>query len=285
MYWLVLLSKLPLSVLYALSSVMAFLLFHLFRYRRTTSLTNIEKSFPDKTREEIVIIQKASYVYMTDCFVESIKAYQIKKDDIIQRVRMLEYEDIKNTLKQGQSALILVAHSGCGEWLSQAGTFYFEANIDPVYKPAHSKWLDRFIFATRSRPSNTPIPYKQLAKDIQRRKKVVRCIAMLADLSPRRREQTITVDFLHQPTRFFQSAERIAKLANVPVYFAKTHRLKRGYYEITMQKICESPKSIQDNELTELYAKKVEQMIIAQPEAWLWTHRRWKHPAKPNQYN
>lgn len=258
---------------------MAFLLYHVFRYRRATSLSNLKNSFPDKNHQEIVRIQKASYVYMTDCFFESVKAYQINQADILKRVSMHQQEEIINTLQQGRPALILAAHTGCAEWLSQAGSIYFGANIDPVYKPAHSKWLDRFIFATRSRPNNTPIPYKNLAKDIQRRRNVVRCVAILADLSPRRREQSITVDFLNQATRFFQSAERIAKLANVPVYFANTHRIRRGYYEITMHKLCESPQSIEDDELTLQYAKRVEQMIVARPEAWLWTHRRWKHPA------
>lgn len=278
MYWLTLLSKAPLSILYFLSRVVAFLLFHIFRYRRGVSLNNLKNAFPDKSDQEIVRIQKASYLYMVDCFFESVKAYRFKKSDILKRVTIHQQDEIVSTLRQKRSALILAAHTGCTEWMVQAGSIYFDSYIDPVYKPAHSKWVDRFIFATRSRLSNSPIPYKNLAKDIQRRKNIVRCIAILADLSPRRREQSITVNFLNQPTRFFQSAERIAKLANVPVYFADTRRTKRGYYEITMHKICESPQAINDNELTLQYAKRIEQMIKAKPEAWLWTHRRWKHP-------
>lgn len=278
MYWLTLLSKAPLSALYFLSSVVAFFIFHIFRYRRATSLNNLKNAFPEKSHSDIVRIQKKSYLYLTDCFFESIKAYSFKKSDIVQRVTIHQKEDILNTLNQGRSALILTAHTGCGEWITQAGSIYFENYIDPVYKPAHSKWLDRFVFATRSRLNNTPIPYKNLARDIHRRKNVVRCIVILADLSPRRREQSITIDFLNQPTRFFQSAERIAKLANVPVYFADTRQTKRGYYEVTMHKLCESPQAIDEDELTRQYAQRVEEMIIAKPEAWLWTHRRWKHP-------
>jgi len=278
MHLLTLLSKAPLSALYSASNIAAFLLFHVFRYRRTISLNNLKNAFPEKNQQEIVRIQKASYLYLTDCFFESIKAYSLKKSEVVKRVTMHQQEEIKTTLKQGRSALILAAHTGCGEWMSQCASINLETYIDPVYKPAHSKWIDRFIFAARSRLNSSPIPYKNVAKDIQRRKNVVRCIGLFADLSPRRREQAITVEFLNQPTRFFQSAERVAKLANVPIYFADTRRRKRGYYEITMHKLCESPKNVDENEITLQYAKRIEQTIIAKPEAWLWTHRRWKHP-------
>ena len=40
------------------------------------------------------------------------------------------------------------------------------------------------------------------------------------------------------------------------------------------------PKNTQEGEISELHTKKLEKDIMAQPEIWLWSHRRWKHKKK-----
>jgi KDO2-lipid IV(A) lauroyltransferase len=41
--------------------------------------------------------------------------------------------------------------------------------------------------------------------------------------------------------------------------------------------LAEHPNELPENALTELHTRRLEQDIIAYPETWLWTHRRWKH--------
>lgn len=36
------------------------------------------------------------------------------------------------------------------------------------------------------------------------------------------------------------------------------------------------PKEYSDYELTDLYARRLEEQIRQQPGYWLWTHKRWK---------
>ena len=173
--------------------------------------------------------------------------------------------------------MLLSAHTAPTEWIAQALHLHLECYIDPVYKPAHSNNVDRFVFAIRSRYGAAPIPYKKLAKDIVKRKTVRRCVAILADLAPRRREQSITLNFLNQPTRFFLSLERIARLADTPVFFIAIKRISKGHYEATVHKLCDQPSRLKDDELIIQYAQHVEALIKENPADWLWTHRRWKH--------
>ena len=252
------------------------------RYRRRVSKQNLKNSFPDKSRKELFAIQKASYVYMTDCFFESIKAFSMQQNELIRRVQFSQITHIKDNISNNRPALLLTAHTASSEWIAHAATLEFECPIDPVYKPAHAKFVDRFIFDVRSRYDNTPIPYKNLAKDIVIRKNIKRCIAILADLSPRRREHTIDLNFLNQPTRFFQSIERIAKLSRMPVYYAGIKRKARGNYHVTLHYLSDCTDNLENNELTKKYARLVEQTILENPHAWLWTHRRWKHPCSLN---
>lgn len=274
-----LLSKLPLSTLYFISGIISFILFHIVRYRRTISLNNISNSFPDKSNPQIKIIQRSAYRYLTDSFFETIKARKLTDDDLRSRVTLENFEELQSFIQNGQSVFFLSAHTAPTEWVLFALHLKLGCIIDPVYKPVHNKSIDRFIFTVRSRYQSTPIPYKDLAKDIVLRKSANRCIAMLADLEPRSRDQSIEVDFLNRPTRFFLSSERIAKLTNLPVFFIAIKQTSKGYYKATAELLSKTPNKLDSDSLTKKYAHCVEQVILQNPEAWLWTHRRWKHPS------
>jgi len=271
------LSKLPFSALYFLSGISAFILFHIIRYRRSVSYQNIRNSFPEKTEQQIEHIQKSAYRHLTDTLLETIKAKTISDSEIESRVALVGFEEIEHLVQGGKSVFILTAHTAPVEWISFAIHLRYNFVIDPVYKPIHSKSLDRFIFSMRSRHQSTPIPYKKLAKDVVLRKSAKRSIAMLADLEPRSRDQSLDVEFLNQSTRFFLGSEKIIKLAGCSTFFIAIKKTARGHYQATASRLTLNPKNLDSNVLTEKYAHSVEQLISKNPSSWLWTHKRWKH--------
>ncbi len=271
------LSKLPLGALYFLSRISSFILFHIIRYRRSISYQNIRNSFPEKTEQQIGYIQKSAYRHMTDTLLETIKAKTISDSEIKSRVTLIGFEEIQYLVQDGKSVFILTAHTAPVEWISFAIHLKYNFVIDPVYKPIHSKSLDRFIFSMRSRHQSTPIPYKKLAKDVILRKNAERSIAMLADLEPRSRDQSLDIEFLNQSTRFFLGSEKIIKLAGFPTFFIAIKKTSRGHYQASALRLTLNPKSLDSNVLTEKYANSVEELISNNPPSWLWTHKRWKH--------
>lgn len=270
-------AKLPFSALYLLSSTLAFLLHRVFRYRYSISLDNLKRAFPTKTAQEIKAIHKSAYLHLTDSFLEVLKASNISDKEINARVEIKNFAEVDQYLNNKQPVFLLSAHTAPTEWIAFAISLKFNCFVDPVYKPIHSKSLDQFIFATRSKRYGTPIPYKKLAKDVLLRKNVKRSIAMLADLEPRSRDQALEINFLNRPTRFFLGSERIIKLAELPVFFIGIKQLSRGYYQAYAEKITDNPKNLAPEEITRRYAKSVEKVILDNPPAWLWTHKRWKH--------
>ena len=80
-------------------------------------------------------------------------------------------------------------------------------------------------------------------------------------------------------------AEMIAKEHNFALVFMKIEKLKRGYYEVTFEKITTTPRDYKDYELTDKYMKLVEKEIYTKPDLYLWSHRRWKHKNKTPQPN
>ncbi|MFK7793954.1 MAG: lysophospholipid acyltransferase family protein [Gammaproteobacteria bacterium] len=271
-------SKLPFSLLYFLSDLASFVLFHIIRYRRHISYDNIRRSFPDKTEHQIEYIQKSAYRHLTDTLLETIKAKTISDTEITSRVQLINFEEIQHLVKSGKSVFMLTAHTAPAEWISFAAHLKYNFVIDPVYKPIHSKNLNRFIFSVRSRHQSTPVPYKKLAKDVLLRKNAKRSIAMLADLEPRSRDQSHKINFLNQPTRFFLGSEKIIKSAGYPTFFVAIEKTTRGNYQASAIRLSLNPKNLDPCQLTERYANCVEELILKNPASWLWTHKRWKHP-------
>ena len=56
-----------------------------------------------------------------------------------------------------------------------------------------------------------------------------------------------------------------------------------GRYKIVNQIITEKPQETSPGEITEKYTRLLEATIRREPEYWLWSHRRWKHPVDPNE--
>ena len=83
--------------------------------------------------------------------------------------------------------------------------------------------------------------------------------------------------FLNQDTPVFFGAEKYAVELNSPVVFGTIHKVKRGFYELEYEVLCETPMETANGEITEMNTKRLEKDIIKKPEFWLWTHRRWKH--------
>ena len=256
---------------------MAFLLYHVFRYRRDISYKNLSRAFANKSKQEIRQIQKSAYLHLTDSFLETLKANTISDDEILNRVELVDFEEVQAQINSGKSLFLLTAHTAPIDWVAFSLHLNLHCIIDPVYKPIHYRTLDRFIFATRSRHGGTPIPYKKVAKDVILRKHVNRSIAMLADLEPRSRDQALEVTFLNQPTRFFLGSERVVKLTDYPTYFIGIKQLSRGHYQAYAEKLSDHPKDLAAQELTRKYVNCVEKIVLDNPSAWLWTHRRWKH--------
>jgi KDO2-lipid IV(A) lauroyltransferase len=82
--------------------------------------------------------------------------------------------------------------------------------------------------------------------------------------------------FLNQDTAVMFGTEKYAKEYNYPVIFAGVNKIKRGMYEIWFELLEENPLDTPHGEITEKHTRRLEQQILAQPEYYLWTHKRWK---------
>lgn len=277
MFFLKLISKLPFSVLYGLSNFLFWIMYYVVRYRRGLVRKNLVKSFPDKSKKQIVEIERNFYRNFCDYGVETIKLLTISKEELGKRLIFKNIEKLLEYKAKQQSVILLASHQFNWEWMVAAGNFSLPCAVDFVYQPVESKVINNFLVTCRSRFGSYPIKRNDVAREIVKRKNIVRGIAIVADQYPgQKRDKKYFTTFLNQQTAFFQGANQLASLTQFPVMYGAVEKVKRGYYEVTMVLLAEPPYEKETPVIIENYSKAAEQVIQKQPSGWLWTHRRWK---------
>jgi KDO2-lipid IV(A) lauroyltransferase len=272
-----LLSRLPLSVLYVLTDCLYVFIYHIWRFRRKLSLSNLSNSFPDKSAAELELVARQAYRNTCNMIAEVLKGAVISEQELRQRVRILNIEALEGFAQAGQSVVLLASHHCNWEWLLLTSCLELKIGVDAVYKPLRVAAIDRFMLEMRSRFGGNPIPVKDFLAGVLKRRGAARVFALVADQTPPREEEKHWTRFLNQDTAFFVGVDKIARITHSPVFFVGITRLRRGYYEAHLQLLAQPPYSDEGTDITERYVRAAEAHIAQHPADWLWMYRKWKY--------
>jgi KDO2-lipid IV(A) lauroyltransferase len=270
-----LISSLPYKALYAFSDFLYLIVFHVFGYRRKVVEDNLRKSFPEKSPEEIIKISKRYYHYLCDLILETFKKFTITEKESKERCILHNTELFKRLKDENRSVILLMGHYGNWEMAGSSFSLAHVHQLYVIYKPLANEYFENLMCKSRTKYGTKLIKMENTLKDILNNKNNCAAYAFIADQTPSNQNAYWT-NFLNQDTAMFTGAEKLAKKLNFPVVFINIVRVKRGYYEIFPEMLCEDPKSSKENEIIELFVRKLEKEIIKMPETWLWSHRRWK---------
>lgn len=274
--FLYLISYLPFRLLYLLSDFMYFLVYRVFGYRKSVVTTNLERSFPDKSQDEIRAIRGDFYRYFCDLSLETLKTLTISPAALNAHFSCGDLSAFEHFYRKRQSVILVMGHLGnwelCGAYFSQLPLH----QLYVLYHPLANKYFDRLFYRMRTRSGTRLYPMKSAFRGMVKDKKKLTATAFIADQTPSP-SNAHWMTFLSQDTAVFKGTETIARKLDYPVIYLSVIREGRGHYRISSELLAEHPKELPENALTELHTKRLEQDIIAHPETWLWSHRRWKH--------
>ena len=277
MFAIKLLSRLPFSILYALSDFLFFVSYHVVKYRRKLVWKNLKNSFPSTSVETLRQIERDFYKNLCDYAVELVKLLTISKEDLALRVKFTNPEVLIDVLKRGQSVLCLASHQFNWEWLLTAGSIVLPEQMDFVYQPVHSQFADQFSYACRTRFGAHGIKRDTVAREVIKRRHILRKIALVGDQYPGHgNDKRFSTTFMHQPTVFFSGLNQLASMTQYPVVYFAMRKIKRGYYETKIVDIAKPPYEKESTDIISPYVAAVEKVIHADPAGWLWSHNRWK---------
>lgn len=269
---LILFSRLPFWALYLISDFLTILVRDIIRYRLKVVRTNLRKSFPEKTDKELNRIARSFYRGLMDVMLESVKSLTISPAELKKRVTIANPEIIlQHANKQG--LLVLTAHQCNWEWQLLRNSLEFNFPIDGVYKPLTSAFTEKLMFKIRSRFGANPVPAQNLVRHMASNKNAFRATAVVAD-QVASRENAVWLNFLNQETAFYIGGPKLAIKFGYPLVYLQMTRTSRGHYVMHFTEI-----STQQNpeDGVAKYAQLLEKSIKTQPEAWLWSHKRWKN--------
>jgi Kdo2-lipid IVA lauroyltransferase/acyltransferase len=264
-------------MLYVMTDCLYVSIYHIWRFRRKLSLSNLSNSFPDKSARELEQIARQSYRNACNMIAEVVKGAVIGEQELRRRVRILNIEALARFTQAGQSVIMLASHHCNWEWLLLASCLELKIGVDAVYKPMRVAAINRFVLGMRSRFGGNPIPVKDFLSTVLRRRGAARVLALVADQTPPWDEEKHWTRFLNQDTAFFVGADRIARIMRSPVFFVGMQRVRRGYYEARLQLLAEPPYSGAGPDIIERYARMAEAHIAQHPADWLWMYRKWKY--------
>ncbi len=168
------------------------------------------------------------------------------------------------------------SHQGNWEWLLQVTSLLVQAEANGVYQRLNNSFFDRLMMKIRTRFGARLIEKKIVFKDMIMRRDVLKTVGMISDQSPAVVENRYWTTFLNQETAFFTGTEKIAKKLNMAVVYAKTDKIRRGYYEVEYIPIDSPPFNPEPDFITSRFVELLEDHIKESPATWLWSHKRWK---------
>ena len=270
------LSLLPHFVLYKISDLLCVVMKDILKYRKDIILGNIKRSFPEKTVNQQLEIYANFYRHFCDLLIENLKGFTITKTQIKSRLNMSNPELVNDYFEKGKSIILIGGHYNNWEITAQGCPIYLKHELYAIYKPLKNDFYNNKMRSTREKFGLYLTPMKLTKKYFELETNNPKAIIFGSDQSPSNVKNAYWTTFLNQDTGFLFGAEKYAKDYNYPVIYVHIEKVKRGFYRVNFELICESPRSLKHGEIMELFSEKLEKNIVDIPHNWLWSHHRWK---------
>ncbi|UOX33746.1 lysophospholipid acyltransferase family protein [Flavobacterium sediminilitoris] len=275
---LFLISILPFRLLYIFSDFIYFMVYRVIGYRKKVVRENLAMALPHLSTEERKNIEKKFYSHMCDMFLEMIKTMTISRKEMEKRYKFINLDVYMDLEKKKKSIALLCAHYASYEWVISMN-YHITFKGYGIYKRISNKYFDKLVHDIRSKFKATLITTKDTISTIEQNQKdgILGIYGFASDQSPKSSIKSHWSTFMGIETPIHVGAEIISKRLDMNVVFLKTKKVKRGYYEATLEVMSEDAKSIPNFEISDAFIRKVEEQIYEAPEYYLWTHKRWKH--------
>ena len=256
------------------------MVYHIVGYRKSIVSANLSLVFPNKSLTERNAIMVKFYRHMCDMFLEMVKTFDLSKEDIKERYKVLNIEVLQE-IEKSKSILIVCSHYANWEWNVSINN-YVNSKGYAVYQKIGNKYFDQLIKKMRAKWNTTPITQSETVKVVVRNEQmgIKATYGMVSDQSPQVHRAQYWSEFMGIKVPIYNGAETLARKLDLAVVFLKVSKVKRGYYSAEFIPITLSGKTTAPNFITDRFLRETENQIRERPQYYLWTHKRWKHRNK-----
>src|SRR5690606_19800241 len=137
------------------------------------------------------------------------------------------------------------------------------------------------VLAARERLGVGVIDFQRATRQALHALRAGRAVAFAADQHAGR--SGLWVPFFGRPASTYRGPALMALRTGAPVFLSIPLRMPDGMYEITLEPIEIERTGDMDLDvlrLTEAYSLRLEAAVRANPEQYVWQHRRWRTPPR-----
>ena len=258
-------------------------MYHLVRYRRKVTRTNLAHAYPDLPFEKRMEIEQAYYHHISDLLVEGLYNLYARPQAIMSRYHFVNRQLVNRYYEQGQSVILMSAHYNNWEYMITSLNFQLMHHGVGVGKPLDDKLVANYVTHRRGRFGTEIVDHTNVRQTMEYYQKhnVPVAYMMLSDQSPSDVYKCFWTTFMHQETPFIYGAEYFARKYNMPVLYYEVTKTQRGRYEVRFSLLCDKPDSVPQYTIISRYIRQLESTVNSAPQYWLWSHRRWKRTRPP----
>ena len=246
---------------------------------RRVGMRNLELAFPEKSLAERKRILKNVYLSLGRLLAEIPKfpAYTLENVD-----RIAVYDGLENYLTardRGKGVLFMTAH--LGGW--EIGSFVHSMHghwLNIVVRDLDNPLLNRWVRDLRTLHGNKTYDKDDYARGLLSAMKRGETVGVLMDtnMTP---PQGVFVNYFGLPACTAGGVARVAMRTGAAVLPAftiwdETLGKYRIRFEPAIPTVCTGDDDADAIANTQNYTAAIEQAVRANPEQWLWVHRRWK---------
>jgi Kdo2-lipid IVA lauroyltransferase/acyltransferase len=240
---------------------------------RRVALRNLAMALPALSAAERARIADGVFRTIARLLVSFAKFPSIHADNISSWIRAEGQEHFRDAIRAGHGVLFATAHLGNWE-LSAFAHALITGPMNVVVRPLDNPLIDALVERRRSLSGNAPIFKKDFARAILKALAANEAVGILIDQNASL-EDGVFVNFFGVPASASAGFAKIAARSGAAVIpgfalWSDTERLYilRFYPPVTMTGDAASD--------TQALQRRLEEVIRAYPDQWLWIHRRWK---------
>jgi len=272
------LAKVPMPIMHGLGDVLGWLYYTLDKRHRGIALRNIARVFPEKPKKERTKIAKQAFKQMGRTLMEIPYVFSASADDLLNHVAIEGKEVLTNALAKQKGVFLLASHFSNWELMGLMPAMMGHPT-SMIYRQLNQKPLDTYTLASRSRFGTQLYSRNTGVRWLLKALKNNHCIVSALD-QHMGAGNGIKVPFLghiastsHLPAPFVAKGAPMVGMALVR---------KGGDFKFTL-KFWDVPcpelsndKSTNEILIMTAACKSFDGVIKANPEQWLWMHRRWR---------
>lgn len=276
------LNFLPLDTARELADGLAFFVCSVLKIRKTVTLNNLSRAFPQRTDKERRRIYRRVWRHFTRVAVELARLPRLNSANMSKYIYIAPEQAtvLTEALSLKRGVIFVSGHLGNWEWLG-AGAAMSGFPMTYVVENQTNRRIEEWMNRLRTKPNVEIVTRQNAVKGILSALKRNRIVAMLSDQDAG--PAGVFVLLFGTPASTPRGPALFHLKTGAPIVFGAAPFIENKY-RIIFERLT-FPNLTGDYEIDEasimsIITKRLEREITNYPEQYLWLHRRWKTTPK-----